>query len=74
MSGGGALLKVGQTVYVRIVKPRIYKIHLVDIENANGIEGALIVARHDTKFYYKGLRVRARVLRIDNMYVDLVAL
>lgn len=35
--------------------------------------GALIVAGDDeTKFYYKGMRLEARILRIDENFIDLI--
>nr|AJR20316.1 orf-40 protein [Lymantria dispar multiple nucleopolyhedrovirus]AQQ80064.1 hypothetical protein [Lymantria dispar multiple nucleopolyhedrovirus]QIT08088.1 viral ubiquitin like protein [Lymantria dispar multiple nucleopolyhedrovirus] len=66
-------LRVGQTVFVRIAHLRVYKIHVVDIESVAGLQGALIVAGDDeTKFYYKGMRLEARILRIDENFIDLI--
>lgn len=70
------IVKIGDIVEVTIDKWRLYGLHQVKITNALQYSGILITSsdiptRH-AKIYYTGLNVTARIVRIDNYYVDLV--
>ena len=69
-------IKVGDIVEVIIDKWRLYGLHQVKIKNAAEYNGLLItscnISMRPRKIYYTGLNVRARIVRIDNYFVDLI--
>ncbi|QUJ09237.1 hypothetical protein Gyru_ORF42 [Gynaephora ruoergensis nucleopolyhedrovirus] len=68
-------LKAGDVVFVKIVQHRIYKIHLVEIDEYSDYDAALIINAADRKLYNLHQKLFARVLRVNSKRcVDLVPL
>lgn len=69
-------LKIDDVVEVVIVKRNEYGIHNVQIIGSDYYEGILIPILHKNQYgtwsgiYYEGLRVPARVIRMNNKFID----
>nr|WUR10780.1 hp [Calliteara abietis nucleopolyhedrovirus] len=64
-------VKENDILTVIITEIRLYKIHVVSIEDKPDVNAVLIA--HNRKIYFKNQRVRAKVIRVDNNdNVDLI--
>ncbi|ABI35705.1 hypothetical protein [Ectropis obliqua nucleopolyhedrovirus] len=64
-------LSLNDIVSVTIVKTRLYKIHIVTIQNYDHYN-AVLIATNFTKICFVNKTVTARVIRLNNYNVDLV--
>lgn len=72
-------LKIDDVVEVVIVQWNLHGLHNVKIIGSNYYKGLLIPIRNKTQYgtywsgiYYEGLKVPARVVRMNNQFMDLV--
>lgn len=66
------ILKVGDLVEVIIVEWNLCGLHSVKIINFNNYDGILMPnTRKMCEIYYTGLKLIARVIRINKTFVDL---
>ncbi|ABY65783.1 hypothetical protein [Orgyia leucostigma nucleopolyhedrovirus] len=63
-------LRVADEMTVTIIECRLYKIHLVCVDDAPEYRAVLIV--RDRKIYYKNQKIKAKVIRLHGLDVDLI--
>ncbi|QYC92785.1 Hypothetical protein Trvi_ORF25 [Trabala vishnou gigantina nucleopolyhedrovirus] len=63
-------LQINDIVMAEILEWRLYKLHLVIIENWPQYSAILIV--YNKKIYFKKQKIRVKVIRIDGLFVDVV--
>ncbi|QEI03589.1 hypothetical protein [Rachiplusia nu nucleopolyhedrovirus] len=68
------MIDIDQLVKITIKDWKSSGIHGVVIEDYDEFEAALIVLPGKGKIYYNGLKLTARIIRIDKLFVDLVAI
>ncbi|AHH82620.1 ORF-31 [Buzura suppressaria nucleopolyhedrovirus] len=67
-------LQIDDIVTVTILKTRLYKLHLVHVHNTDIYNAILIANGKFNAIYYNNQILRAKVLRIDRTFIDLIPL
>lgn len=74
----GMNLKIGDIVDVTIIKCQLCGLHNVKIINAPQYDALLLTSSNllnsRSQIFYTGLSIKARVIRINQYYVDLIPL